>query len=171
MRGWQQITGRTRAFRGVARGASHRTPLLRRSCPPTVACHDPATGRSLRMDMITASQLRIRTRLGLTLVEVLVTTVVVAILIALVSGAVSRSREQARIVTCQSNLRNLATGILTYRDENGPLQAFGAVTNNLPERNYTLRYRNCDTTERGASVHQLGSPVLCAAPICILLPQ
>jgi prepilin-type N-terminal cleavage/methylation domain-containing protein len=73
---------------------------------------------------------------GLTLTEVVIVLAIAGLLIALVSEAISRSRNLARSAVCQSNLRNLAAGILTYRDEFKQLPSFNVPGSSLPERNY-----------------------------------
>jgi prepilin-type N-terminal cleavage/methylation domain-containing protein/prepilin-type processing-associated H-X9-DG protein len=54
-----------------------------------------------------------------TLVELLVALGVVGLLTSLLLPAVSRTREQARLVECAANMRQLAQGILAYTSERG----------------------------------------------------
>jgi len=57
-----------------------------------------------------------RTR-GFTLIELLVVVAIISLLIAILMPALSRSREQARVVYCQNNLRSIWTGVVTYAYE------------------------------------------------------
>jgi prepilin-type processing-associated H-X9-DG protein/prepilin-type N-terminal cleavage/methylation domain-containing protein len=55
---------------------------------------------------------------GFTLVELLVVIAIIALLIALLLPTLSRAKEQARSVTCLSNLRQLAAAAQLYCDGN-----------------------------------------------------
>lgn len=58
-----------------------------------------------------------RSRVGLTLVEMLVVIAVIGLMMALILPAVYRMREAARSAQCTSNLRQLHTAALTYSSE------------------------------------------------------
>ncbi len=49
-----------------------------------------------------------------TLIEILAVVAIIALLIAILLPVLSRARDQARSVSCQSNLRQLMTGLLLY---------------------------------------------------------
>lgn len=57
-------------------------------------------------------------RTGFTLIELLVVIAVIALLMALTSAALRMARAQARAVVCESNVKQLALGLLMYADQN-----------------------------------------------------
>jgi prepilin-type N-terminal cleavage/methylation domain-containing protein/prepilin-type processing-associated H-X9-DG protein len=69
-----------------------------------------------------------RTR-GFTLIELLVVIAIIAILAAILFPVFARARENARKSTCQSNLKQVGTGILQYvqdYDETMPLAQYNS---------------------------------------------
>jgi len=84
------------------------------------------------------------TRKGFTLIELLVVIAIIAILAAILFPVFARARENARKSTCQSNLKQIGTGVMMYvqdYDEMYP-QECAHVTggNNTPTDKYCWRY-------------------------------
>jgi prepilin-type N-terminal cleavage/methylation domain-containing protein/prepilin-type processing-associated H-X9-DG protein len=56
-------------------------------------------------------------RRGFTLIELLVVIAIIAILAAILFPVFARAREKARMASCQSNLKELALGVLMYTQD------------------------------------------------------
>jgi type II secretory pathway pseudopilin PulG len=63
------------------------------------------------------------TRRGFTLLDVLVSIAVIALIISLILPSMSMVTEAGRRVVCQSNLRQIGTGLLQYAEANNGLLA------------------------------------------------
>ena len=55
---------------------------------------------------------------GFTLIELLVVIAIIAVLMAVLMPSLRIAREQARSITCRSNVRTLTLAWLMYKDEN-----------------------------------------------------
>ena len=64
-------------------------------------------------------------RRGFTLVEVLVVISIMGILVGLLMPALAMAREQARQTHCLNNLRQLAMGLVMFKEESGPEDPVG----------------------------------------------
>ena len=58
-----------------------------------------------------------RARSGFTLIELLVVIAIIAILASILFPVFSRARENARRASCQSNLKQIALGIVQYNQD------------------------------------------------------
>ena len=58
------------------------------------------------------------TKRGFTLIELLVVIAIIAVLMAILMPSLRIAREQARSITCRSNVRTLTLAWLMYKDEN-----------------------------------------------------
>jgi len=64
-------------------------------------------------------QARVRSGRGFTLIELLVVVSIIALLISILLPSLQRARKQAQLVTCISNLKSMANGIMIYSTETG----------------------------------------------------
>jgi len=102
-------------------------------------------------------------RTGFTLIELLVVIAVIALLVSLSVAATRRVKQQAQVVECASNLRQLGLGLLLYENDNetfpyGYRRAFeappgGYVGDHTCDRpgvwwfHYIEQYKNTDGKE------------------------
>lgn len=56
---------------------------------------------------------------GLTVLELLVVVLIIMLLVALLLPVISASRNRARTTVCMSNMRQLVSALLMYRQDNG----------------------------------------------------
>jgi prepilin-type processing-associated H-X9-DG protein/prepilin-type N-terminal cleavage/methylation domain-containing protein len=68
-------------------------------------------------------------RTGFTLVELLVVIGIIALLIAILMPALTRARQAATLVRCQSNLRQIGQAVLIYASRNGDFVPWGTWAN------------------------------------------
>ncbi len=77
---------------------------------------------------------RIRRRMGITLVEVLVTMAIIAVLVGMLLPAVSSARSAARKAQCNNNLKQLALAVQGYHQRHDSLPPYwGVDRNNSPK--------------------------------------
>lgn len=78
---------------------------------------------------------------GFTLIELLVVVAIIALLISILLPSLNRAREQARMVVCGSNLRQVGVGMSYYNDEYDgifPPHAFKSISTRVGGRGQTI---------------------------------
>ncbi|MCX7429617.1 MAG: DUF1559 domain-containing protein [Planctomycetia bacterium] len=75
-------------------------------------------------------------RSGFTLVELLVVIAIIGTLVGLLLPAVQAARESARLTICQSNLKQMALGVLLFENLNGRLPRNGKEAALMPAWTY-----------------------------------
>ena len=66
-------------------------------------------------------------RRAFTLVELLVVIGIIAVLVALLLPALQRAREQAKMITCQAQLRDLTTALIMYTQQHKGTFPYGSA--------------------------------------------
>lgn len=84
--------------------------------------------------MVNACAVRV---LGFTLVELLVVIAIIALLVSMLLPALSKAKDQARIVICASNQHQIITGVIAYGVEND---------GELPPTTQGMKYPDPQTT-------------------------
>jgi len=95
-----------------------------------------------------------RQRAAFTLVELLVVIGIIAVLIGILLPALSRARQSAQTVACQSNLRTIGQGLVLYCNMNHGSLPFGDLVD--PNYGYTLNSDTANWIVRVASALRPG---------------
>src|SRR5438552_9829272 len=89
---------------------STRPVLLTRACPALVDAH----GQSLAPE----SFMKVHRRAAFTLIEILVVVAIIALLVAILLPSLGRARAQARMIVCQSNIKQILYAFQMYTVSN-----------------------------------------------------
>lgn len=93
-----------------------------------------------------------RARHAFTLVELLVVIGIIAVLISILLPSLSRARQQANMVSCLSNLRQIGQTLQLYCNDNKGFLPYGRGPNNLNTRPYITNWTHEVTTILGKDV-------------------
>lgn len=87
-----------------------------------------------------------RIRRGFTLVELLVVIGIIALLISILLPALNHAKEQANLIGCESNLRNMGQMIAEYVAENNGYMPYGYATIMGGDANLNGQFDNLSNT-------------------------
>lgn len=101
-----------------------------------------------------------------TLIELLVVVAIITILIAILIPALSKAREQSKLVACSSNLRQMGIGFAMYTDEwNGYLPRAAATALPVSDPRYTSDWCNWIAVLQDTGVMSAGKQYTCPADL------
>jgi prepilin-type N-terminal cleavage/methylation domain-containing protein/prepilin-type processing-associated H-X9-DG protein len=102
------------------------------------------------MTAMPATRRRRRTRLGFTLIELLVVIGIIAVLIAILLPSLMKARQQAMIVKCASNERQIMQMMQMYASQNGGwLVPFSMAANGTGDPSFGNAVANADHRDFG----------------------
>jgi prepilin-type N-terminal cleavage/methylation domain-containing protein/prepilin-type processing-associated H-X9-DG protein len=81
-------------------------------------CAKRFPGARAREPVWSAFSGRFATRCGFTLIELLVVVALIALLVAILLPSLAKAKESARRTVCKANMRQMATGIRCYMEDN-----------------------------------------------------
>lgn len=94
--------------------------------------------------------MRLKRRVGFTLVEMLVVIGIIVILMAITLPTVQRAREAARRAECKSNLKNLAEAIEGFHAARGTMPPYFGIYPGNPDSHWPTNYLNDQTNVYGS---------------------
>ncbi|UCD28928.1 MAG: type II secretion system protein, partial [Planctomycetota bacterium] len=109
--------------------------------------------------MITPVSFSSRTKIGFTLIEVLVVVAIIALLMAIMIPSLAAAREKARRIVCLNNLSNMPKAVLIFATEHrgyaqliGQADTWPAADKNFSRYEYQRGYFSYQHTDEDSSL-------------------